>query len=360
MILSKPGKLPGVEAWRGVAALLVVTVHVTSILAQRNLYNHPVLDGLFIFGHSGVDFFFVLSGFIIAYIHSSDAGKPSLIGKFWRKRLWRIFPLYWLVTLSFQTLLVFSPTQDRAEQDLWHIAASWLLFPELAPPILGVGWSLRHELLFYALFSCLILNRRAGIVLFSLWGAACLWNAVFMVNTGRFYFTGVAGGIVFRTFNLEFFLGMAVASLVRRPAWQPRLLLLGGTLLFLGTGIFERYGPPLLAEWPPQHARYALGAALMLYGTACLDLSRRWTVPGWAVALGGASYSIYLVHVPVALVVAELIRRGRAVMPIPIELAFVTIVGTATLAGLIVHRLVERPVMRYAARINNRPVPVTP
>ena len=180
------------------------------------------------------------------------------------------------------------------------------------------------------------------------WAVGYLWNAGTIMASGTPAFTGILSEVVFRTFNLEFLFGMAVAAVERRPAWQSRAVLIAGAVLFIGNGLYEDFGPPLPIEWPPRHALHALGTALALYGTATLDLGRRWTVPGWAVALGGASYPIYLVHVPVALMVAELIRRGRAVVPIPIELAFVTTVGTAALAGLIVHRLVERPVMRYA------------
>ena len=354
------GKLQGVEASRGLAAMLVVAIHVTSMLAQRNVYGERVFGGLWSFGHAGVDFFFVLSGFIITFIHTRDFDQPDRFLPFWRKRLWRIYPVYWLATLGFQGLLVLSPTGDRAEQNPWHILASSLLVPEAATPILGVGWSLRHELVFYAVFGLLLLRRQVGAAVLLAWALGCLWNAGIIMTTGTPAFTGILGEVVFRIFNLEFFFGMAVAAVVRRPAWRPHAVLIAGALLFIGNGLYEDFGPPLPIEWPPRHALYALGAALALYGTATLDLGRRWTVPGWAVALGGASYSIYLVHVPVALVVAELIRRGRAVVPIPIELAFVTTVGAAALAGLIVHRLVERPVMRYAARINNRPVPVTP
>ena len=356
---ERGGKLEGVEASRGLAAMLVVTVHVTSMLAQHNQYGVRVMGGLWLFGRAGVDFFFVLSGFIITFIHMRDFDQPDRFLPFWRKRVWRIYPIYWFATLGYQALLVLSPTADRAEQNPWHILASWLLLPEPAAPILGVGWSLRHELVFYAFFGLLLLRQKVGAVMLFAWGLGCAFNAATVMVTGKPAFTGMLGEVIFRIFNLEFFFGMAVAAFVRRPAWRPRAMLVAGILLFICNGLFEDFGSPLPAEWPPRHALYALGAAMALYGTATLDLGRRWAVPRWAVALGGASYSIYVVHVPVAVVAAELLRRGRAFVPIPIELAFVTTVGTAALAGLIVHRLIERPVMRYAARVNNRAIPVT-
>ena len=356
---ERGGKLEGIEASRGLAAMMVVMFHVTSVLTQHNQYGVRVMGGLWLFGRAGVDFFFVLSGFIITFIHTRDFGQPDQFVPFWRKRVWRIYPVYWFATLGTQALLAFSPTADRAEQNPWHIVASWLLVPELGVPIVGVGWSLRHELLFYAFFGLLLLQRRVGAAILTMWACGCVWNAGAMMAAGKPYFTGIAGDLVFRTFNLEFFFGIAVAFLVRRPAWRPRAMLIAGAILFMGNGLYESFGPPLPNEWPPHNALYAIGAALMLYGTACLDLRRQWTVPRWALALGSASYSIYLVHAPVAAVVAELIRRIRAAVPIPIELTFIVTVGAGVIAGLIVHRLVERPVMRFAARLNNRPPRVT-
>jgi len=84
-VTARTGKLEGVEASRGAAAILVVGVHATSMLAGQ--YGRPVFGGLMSFGHAGVDFFFVLSGFIITFTHGRDLGRPGQFWQFWRKRL---------------------------------------------------------------------------------------------------------------------------------------------------------------------------------------------------------------------------------------------------------------------------------
>ncbi len=347
-------RLNGVEAARGVAALLVVMFHVTSILSIPSTYGRVAFDGLFNFGRAGVDFFFVLSGFIIAYVHAGDIGRPDRIPTYARRRLWRIYPLYWLTSLAFQALLLVSPRADGADRDWPHILMGWALVPESAAPVLEVGWSLRHELLFYALFGLMLLHRRAGQAALAVWAAGIVWNAVYMMGTGTWFFTGALHIVVFRVFNIEFFFGLAVAHLVRsRPPWRPTLLLACGTVIFLATGLAESFGPRAV-EWPPRHIAYALGAALVLYGLATLDRAGRSRVPAWMVAVGRASYSIYLVHVLVALVLGYGVRLLLPHIPIPIGIAFIALVTGSVLAGMVLSRVVEQPLLRWSRRDDAR------
>ena len=82
---ARTGQLEGVEASRGAAAILVVGVHVTQVLAGHN--GTPAFGGLMSFGHAGVDCFFVLSRFIITFTHGRDLGRPGQFWQFSRKRL---------------------------------------------------------------------------------------------------------------------------------------------------------------------------------------------------------------------------------------------------------------------------------
>ena len=340
-------KLLGVEAARGVAAVLVVLVHVTSVLAVPNSYGVRVFGGLFDFGRAGVDFFFVLSGFIIAYVHSGDINQASRLGPYWKRRLWRIYPAYLVASLIWQALLVVSPTATREEQDWVHILASWTLFPSGSSPILGVGWTLRHELLFYGLFSLLLVNRQAGMLALAAWGLGIVWNMAFYTATGEMFFPGQVGSLLFHTFNIQFFFGLAVAAIVRRDVcWRPGLVLLLGAALFLATGLQAVWGPLVMHEWPPRHVAYAAGAAMALYGLAMLDRTGRRYVPGWMVLLGSASYSIYLMHTLFAVVGGYMLRFVRQAVPLPLEAAFVIVVVGAIAGSVVFSRLVEQPLLR--------------
>ncbi len=237
-------KLLGVEAGRGIAALLVVLLHASHILAIPNYSSHLAFDGLFEFGHAGVDFFFVLSGFIIYYIHQADIGHPSALTGYGAKRCVRIYPVYWVVTALFGAILFFSPTKDRSEQQLATIVTSLFLLPAMQAPILSVAWSLKHEILFYLLFATLFLSHRLGWAVMGVWGLLTAWNIAVSWATGTPYFDGIAGDLLFRIFNIEFFFGIAVAHLaLRSRARYGRTLLVAGAALFLATGLLESFGP---------------------------------------------------------------------------------------------------------------------
>ncbi len=171
-------KLKGIEAARGIAACLVVALHATHLLFAPKFYAAVPLWGVFRFGHAGVDFFFVLSGFIIFHVHRQDL-QVRRRGNAWRyacKRFLRVYPTYWIVLALFGAVLIYSPYRDPAQTGIGNVIASVLLLPRLQEPILGVAWTLRHELLFYGLFGLLLLNRALGVAAFAAWGGLIAFN----------------------------------------------------------------------------------------------------------------------------------------------------------------------------------------
>lgn len=350
--VPKSGKLNGVEALRGIAAMLVVARHATFILAT----HFPAPFGSFWeFGRAGVDFFFVLSGFIITYVHLSDIGHPRTFPSFWVKRLLRIYPVYWIITALFGLLLFLSPTPGRLEQNFAHIVFSALLMPETADPILEVGWTLRHELLFYTLFSVMLLQRQFGIALLAAWGLGILWNMGFQLWSGAPYFGGLAGQILFRGFNIQFFFGIAVALVVRSGAvWRPSMLAILGSVGFIATGMYESYGQPVMHEWPIRNLAYAASAMLALYGVATLDKTSPIRVPALALRLGAASYTIYLIHVPVLIVLEFGLRSVRNAIEIPSEPVFLVAMAVTAIVGIAFSEMVEQPLLRLGRRAYDR------
>jgi peptidoglycan/LPS O-acetylase OafA/YrhL len=84
--------LDAIQFARAVAAILVVLYHANRMLV---LYiGQSTLGAQFVFGESGVDFFFVLSGFIIFYVHGDDLGRPDRLGRYLWRRFSRIYPIY--------------------------------------------------------------------------------------------------------------------------------------------------------------------------------------------------------------------------------------------------------------------------
>ncbi len=81
------------------------------------------------FGHAGVDFFFVLSGFIIMHAHTADIGKPERLYRYLWRRATRIYPIYWIVTLI-QASRAFFSADFAIRLAPSHIVHSLLLLPE--------------------------------------------------------------------------------------------------------------------------------------------------------------------------------------------------------------------------------------
>ena len=130
-------KIENIQVLRFIAAFSVMMVHL------------PV----FKFGAWGVDIFFVISGFIMMYITEHN-NKNFLI-----KRIIRIVPLYWLLTLAVFLIAFLKPEiLNNTTANFEHLLKSLFFIPfnknEAGHfPILFLGWTLNYEIIFYILFA---------------------------------------------------------------------------------------------------------------------------------------------------------------------------------------------------------------
>jgi peptidoglycan/LPS O-acetylase OafA/YrhL len=349
------GKLLGVEAVRGIAALLVVLFHAGDMLSGRKDYGRLPLDGALTFGRAGVDIFFVLSGFIITVTHArdvTDGPGTRRLAAFTRKRLLRIFPSYWICTLVLLAIMQISPTPDRREHDPAFLLSSFLLLPSTNDPLLGPGWSLRHELLFYALFALAIARRRIGIAAMGLWFAAIAANSAAIMASGSPLAGGIVGNGILAPLNGEFLAGIGVAILLlRTPIPRPLALLATGLAAFALSATAEVAWPDIPPNWPPLHLAYAAATALVLLGLAMRERAAPLPVPAWLVRFGDASYALYLLHVIVIMIGVFLLRHLRPIVTLPLDAAFALLVAASVAAALLFTAAIERPLLKYLRRI---------
>ena len=341
--------LLALQAARGLAALLVLLHHAAGIMAAPRYMKFVVLGGILDpLGRAGVDLFFVLSGFIIYYVHHNDIGRPQRLPTYALRRLVRIYPTYWVVLLLFIIIYFVVPSfQGSVDRQFNVILRSFFLIPFIEPghyTIVGVAWTLSHELLFYALFGPWILHRPLGSVIFGVW-LLCLLVArtAATLPPPLNFFLHVK--------NLEFFIGMAVARLVlaARVPGGSGVLFVGG-LVFLATGIVESRGFDF--QRSSLTLCYGLGAGAMIFALASLELRGRITrVPAFLLRLGVASYSIYLIHV---LIVLVLLKAARLYGVTGYSLFF-AVVAAGMLGGFALYAVIERPVLAWAHRYLARP-----
>ena len=337
-------KLQSLEMLRAIAALLVVLFHTESIFTTRT--GTTPFAGLFVSGFRGVDLFFVLSGFIIAHVHASDIGCPWRLGDYLFNRAARIYPAVWIMTLFAGGLYTagFGGADKADKLAMFSITASALLLPQAGDALVNVTWTLKYELFFYMVFAVLVLDLRIGLLALGVWQFA-----TFMTGIGLPLAALRFGDFYLRSLCLDFGLGLACAWLIGNPgfvkAMQPAirqwLLLITGTTAFVAG-----MAPGTPSQWSGVFC--ALGASAIILGLISLERAGRIRMPGILVALGGASYSIYLVHFSVITLVAVALVRFR-IVPMN-NVVFLATAGLGVAAGVVFDRLVDQTIQRLLRR----------
>lgn len=336
--VRKP-RLEGVEAGRGVAALLVVFYH-AALHLESNVPGSAVLWGLPHFGHAGVDFFFVLSGFIISFVHRKDIGRPERLGHYLERRFTRVFPFYWLV-LGFSLLDTW--LLHRAQfPGVREVLSNLLLLPQTKDQIVGGAWTLVFELTFYVVFAIAICSRRMGAAVVCVW--AVLVAAGFFLNPGA---ESAALVVATSPFCLEFFLGIgAAAVLSRRTVPFSGLVLIIGLMGFALAGVCEVSG-----------RLYGFGAtARLAYGTCSLmvilalverERSGRLTVPRFMALLGLASYAVYLVHLIAIGITFKFLSMAATLRPSWSFAVWGLLCAMGLAGGILASVCLEQPLIRH-------------
>jgi len=333
-------RLIGIQFGRGIAALLVVFYHATRSLALPQYLGQEPLGNFFGFGHAGVDFFFVLSGFIISFVHHDDIGRPARLPRFLWRRLTRIFPIYWVI-LSVVIVQALLSTEAASRLQVGNLLRGALLLPFPADLLIGVAWSLEQELLFYACFALAIAWRPMGLIMTALGVALMLWSTSLPEQT---HWTGY-----FCTwFHLEFLLGILAAKLVRSDAVRmPRTLAAVGVGLFIGSGLCENAG--LFGVGANiGNCLYGLASTLIVVGLAGAERSGRLALGNWAELFGGASYALYLIHPLVVGIGARMLSKLGWLAFMPPWILMLTLAAASMVVAIALHRLVEQPMLARA------------
>jgi len=323
--------------------------HKTAHLYDSELKYSPdqLLGGWTIYGNAGVDLFFLISGFIMVYVTSNrDRGvKPAF--EFLFSRACRIYPLYWIVTLAVFAVALIRPDMVFSTRDidpvLWK---SFMLVPDLTPPLLLVGWTLIFEMYFYLVFSLLMFFKRTWV-----FPGLILW--VTTICAGRLFGlhgTGPIGEVLFNPFVFEFFVGAAVAYfLLVKPdtvgrIFTPKKSFLIGVLISLLWGVVIW----ALNEFPNTIALrvsvFTLPAALTILYAASRDHSN---LSIWKplIVLGNWSYALYLTHILSIAVIGRVWKKFIGQSPIDNLIALTLMAAFSIGVAGLTFKLIERPIM---------------
>ncbi|MCX4748553.1 acyltransferase [Kitasatospora sp. NBC_01287] len=339
---AKP-RLYVLDGLRLLAALAVVFWHYTGYQRHPAMWGGdssrivPEFSSWAAYGWSGVELFFLISGFVICM---SAWGRT--VGEFFVSRVVRLFPAYWVCLLITSAVVLTTRPTWMWNIDRFHYTDVLTNLTMLQNGVGGamdidpVYWTLWIELRFYVLFAVLValgqLTYRRVVMFCAVWTLGAVAAAVS---------------------------GWAVLDLVFDPEYAP--LFIAGIAMYL----IHRFGPDLLLwgvvglNWLlAQHrmlqivSGYQTDAGHRLSFTLCFGivsasflvmiaaaLGRLDRIRGrWIVAAGALTYPLYLLHEEIGwLVISELHTRMNP------YLLVLSLVGVMLLASWLVHRLVERP-----------------
>lgn len=340
---------------RALAAFAVLLFHASYIHFVGGGSGGPAVLRL---GWVGVDLFFVLSGFLLGriYLERLGQGTPGAVLGYYRDRLVRIVPAYYvsiLVALVMGGQIAF--LWQHADSLGLHLLYLHNLIPEHANDITPIYWTLAVEAHFYLLLPLLlpVARTRAWPLMAAALVALSLAFRWALFTPAHLYYAIAT----LPAFAAHFALGITAARIhgpspaLRRAAGALSAAILLAVLAWLHS--FGSYTQAWLDQAANTFARPLLALAFAALLVAVRDeagalnrvLSTRW-LHTW----GERSYSLYLTHVPVLLLLARVPHLER----VPFWL-FVALSLPACLAfAALFHRLVEGPLLRLRAWMRER------
>jgi len=341
-------KLHSLQSMRGIAVMLIVLLHIYAFEAKAGV-GAAILPQWLIFGSSGVDLFFVVSGFVMVYTTEGIAGHWRELLKFLYKRITRIYPLYWLLTASLLLAYTLFPQHiHRADLSSVDFTKAILLYPQEHLPYLVVGWTLIHEMYFYLVFSIFILFERKYLPPLLL---AWLLTVIALSNTNLSQSSPLIH-LIAHPLTLEFILGCFAAILLQnKRAFIPRAIVLFGTLALIGCWVAHQsvtQGAEISGWF--RAVLFGVPYSLIVYGATASELNTTRPSNRIFTLLGDASYSIYLLHFLViscvSKIFAELVSTPSPTVSDNL-LYILSCLAASCLLGVASFHYIERKLIRW-------------
>jgi peptidoglycan/LPS O-acetylase OafA/YrhL len=325
MTSLKTTRLRSIDALRGIAALGVVLYHAidrSEKVLPTNLLRYPMKLIQFgsSFGYVGVFLFFVISGFCIhlQWCRSRSVQQEPTVafGKFWRRRIRRLYPPYLITLVLFLSLTALTVGISETRFFLYDLVMHLLMLHNLDPKtcysINGVFWTLAiEEQLYLAYFVLLFLRRRWGwpVTLTVCLLARAAWmtfSHLVWLKTGIGVPVPEAAASHWFTWALGAIAVEAWFGFVKLPNWTRDLKL--GMVLIAAASAMAYFGSSIpkdtiwhTSSWFLQHPLWGIGFFIVVNRAVCAEerwireLKLPWLISIFA-TLGVFSYSIYLTH----------------------------------------------------------------
>jgi exopolysaccharide production protein ExoZ len=363
---ASTAKLTSIQSARAIAALLVVLHHMSLRFEQR-IEGTRFLEVFDHFGFAGVDLFFVISGLIMMVTCQQHFGGGVGAASFLYRRATRIYPLYWLFTLAQVAAILLIASATERTVTTGNLISSLLLLPQAGYPILAPGWTLVYEMFFYLVFALLFFIPKTFCWHFlSAWGLLTIALYLSLTTTGMTDTNDLVTLPVYASpMNLEFIAGCWIGHLHHRKAarFGKSSLAIGALLFASGWYLVERF-TDLSAEFGMTRVlAFGFSSALVLYGWVTLERrtiergtsddanvdrsTKRLIANRWLVAIGDASYSLYLSHLLVINAFVLIWSRLGITSPMMQLFYECMLLGVCIGVSLFTYRWIERPLLAY-------------
>jgi peptidoglycan/LPS O-acetylase OafA/YrhL len=328
-------RLSSLQCLRAIAAWLVVFHHYS-----QGVFDNDMSASLFgagfghffhYYGKLGVDIFFVISGFIMFYSLNNNKDRSPQV--FLIHRVIRVVPVYWFYTFLLVVISLCSFVEMRTEFTPISLFKSLFFIPHNNPsehlgafPFLTVGWTLNFEMFFYALLaSMLFLFKRKAefFTFFALLLLPILW--------GELYLLGFKN-ILISPYLFEFAIGLLIGNLYCNGDYYPK----NNNVIAL---VFYLLAFSVLYTYGPKEQKY-LSVTLIVIATLCIkDSIFNNRFGKFLCKLGNVSYSTYLVHVIILILLISVIGKNpNAVYELVMILLYISVVY---LCSVLSHKKLE-------------------
>lgn len=336
-----------IQALRGIAVVLVIAFHLQGN-EEKYFHGYTILPDFLTIGSSGVDLFFVISGFMMVAITSGRFQKTGAIYQFLYHRVTRIYPMYWFYSIL-MLIIYLIQVKTGNNTRIVDITSSFLLLPQDNLPLLVVGWTLVHEVYFYVVFSILLaFHERWLLALLVTWGLA-------LISASLIPYVNATIKLISNPLTLEFIFGCIVALIhfTKKPSLEFAKYL-GWPLLsisfigwLLAYSICMRNGfQPVSSDWSRIFV-FGIPSTIFLYALVTIEKSSSWRLPNWLISIGDASFSIYLSHLLIIAAIGR-IWQQLGMSGIWANAAVLTAMFFAVLAiGMASFRFMERPLLKF-------------
>jgi len=254
------------------------------------------------------------------------------------------------------------PDRVSDSNSLSYFIKSFLLIPQNHVPILGVGWTLIHEIYFYIIFAGFLFFDRAKLPLLLF-----IWLTVIFLGALMGFAGSTAQGypsLILSLLTLEFIAGAFAAILITRGVFKfEKICLIVGLVFVILAMIFYTDTSLELTSWG-RVVVYTLPFTLIIYGAVICENKGYIYYPKFLVSLGNWSYSIYLSHFLVFLTIRRVQEYAGPYLPEYLHsqaegwidnLVFSIIALAATLIfSALCYKFIERPLLQLSQNVTKR------